>query len=206
MDKANELIIVAAPSCCGKSTFANLLLNGELPEIEESINLINPSAWVYKDIWLHEKELINSTNAQYNKYVLHYTLPHPALKFIFRRGYDKKVRLSILQASNNIIILTLFAEPSTLLKRIELRRNRIFEKWGIDKRKIFRSNKALRTLNRLNHIYSNPDKLISLYEKWFEVSGNFSSHGHFLVNVEDTPNLLHLDNWPEIKNRWRNKL
>ena len=206
MEKANKSIVIAAPSCCGKSNFVNLLLDEKLPEIEKNINLIDPSTWIYKDIWLHEKELINMTNLRSSKYILHYTLPYPALKFIFRKGYDKKVRLSILQASHNITILTLFAEPSTLLKRIELRRNRIFEKRARNKRLILRSLKALRTLNHLNRIYSNPNKLISVYEKWFEVSRNFNSHSHFLVNVDSAPDLLPLEIWPEIKNKWRTKI
>jgi len=202
MNKVKRLVIIAAPSCCGKSTFVNQLIKRELPQIEKSIGIDDASAWTYKDIWLHENELVTQTNTSDLDLMLHYTLPHPALKFILRRGYDKKVRLSILQASDNITLLTLFATPSTLVKRIQLRRERIFEKKKTTRQKPLKTIKALRTLNRLHRIYSNPDKLTALYQNWFDVCSEFSINNHFLVNVEQSAELLPFTKWPEVSHSW----
>jgi GTPase SAR1 family protein len=202
MDKVKRLVVIAAPSCCGKSTFVNKLINRELPQIEKSTGMVDASAWTYKDLWLHENELRKQKNSNDLELILHYTLPHPALKFILRRGYDKKVRLSILQASDNITLLTLVATPSTLVKRIQLRRERIFERKKAIKQKPLKTIQALRTLNRLHHIYSNPHRLTALYQKWFDVCSEFNTNAHFLVNVEQTAELLPLSKWPEVSHSW----
>lgn len=205
MEKVKSLVIVAAPSCCGKSTFAQQLINGELPQIEKSAKINNPSNWIYKDIWLHEKELKTLSQSSKQEYILHYTIPYPALKFIFRRGYDKKTRLSILQSSENITFLTLFASPPTMLNRIQQRREHIYKLRKKDKSQIFRSQKALRTLKRLNRIYSDPNKFSSLYQKWFDFSSKLNLQAHYLVNVEKTPELVSLSRWPEITKEWKVK-
>ncbi len=205
MDKVKRLIVIAAPSCCGKSTFVNKLIKRELPQIEKTTGMVDASAWTYKDLWLHEKELKALNNSDDLELLLHYTLPHPALKFILRRGYDKKDRLSILQASDNITILTLFATPSTLVRRIQLRRDRIFERKKTIKQKRLKTMQALRTLNRLHRIYSNPYRLAALYQKWFDICSEFNINDHLLVNVEQSAELLPLSKWPDITRSWIDK-
>ena len=202
MEKLKQLIIVAAPSCCGKSTFINQLTNGKIHHIEESLEIKDIGQWDFKDIYLHEDEILNIKNPQQANMILHYTIPYPALKYVFRIGYDKRQRLNILQASHNITILTLYARPSTLLHRIGLRRKRIDERRLQGNVPIHKYMRSMRTLRRLEIIYANPIQFISMYHRWLEQCKNFNLRTHFLVNVEHLPQLKTVSMWPNIADEW----
>jgi len=204
MEKLKRLIIVAAPSCCGKSTFINQLTSGEIHHIEECLGIKELDHWDFKDIYLHEDEILNIKNPQQANLILHYTIPYPALKYIFRIGYDKRQRLKILQASHNITFLTLYANPDTLLHRIGLRRKRINERRLQGKVPIHKYMRSMRTLSRLERIYANPIQLISMYHRWLEQCKNFNLRTHFLVNVEHLPQLKTVSMWSDITDEWSN--
>lgn len=202
MNKVKRLIIVAAPSCCGKSTFINQLMQGELGHVEQRLGTRNFNDWIYRDIFLHEEEIFNLKNPNQLNLILHYTIPYPALKYLLRPGYDKKGRLTILQASDNITFITLYASPDTLLHRIELRRKRINERQEQGKVPKHKYARTMRTLSKLETIYATPKKLNLMYSQWFEYCRNIDLSGHYLANVDQAPHLVPVSTWPQIANEW----
>lgn len=193
-----RLILVAAPSCCGKTTFIQQLRGGKLESIEKHIELNNLNSWLYRDIYLHEKEILELESVQQCDLILHYTIPYPALKYIFRNGYDKKERLTIIRGADEIVYLTLFASPPTLLNRIELRRQRVKERRQQGMVPIHKYTKTMRTLKRLEKIYGNPNKLTTMYRDWINYCSNIDLKGHFFIDVEDSPRLEEFAKWPHI--------
>ena len=196
-----RLILVAAPSCCGKTTFIEQLRNAKLIHIEKQIEVHDLNNWIYRDIYLHEKEILAIENSQRCDLILHYTVPYPALKYILRNGYDKKQRLAIIQGADEVIFLTLYADAPTLLHRIELRRQRVMERHRQGIVPIHKYYRTMRTLKRLERIYGTPDKLILMYRNWFNHCSKISLKYHFLINVNDAPRLETLSSWPLIKKR-----
>ncbi|MEN8131323.1 MAG: hypothetical protein ABFS45_14245 [Pseudomonadota bacterium] len=202
MNKVKRLIIVAAPSCCGKSTFINQLMQGELEHVEEQLGTKSIHNWIFRDIFLHEEEIFNLENPDQLHLILHYTIPYPAIKYLLRPGYDKKGRLTILKASDDIIFMTLYASPDTLLHRIELRRKRVNERREQGKVLTHKYDRTMRTLKRLETIYANPTKLGLMYNRWFEFCHNIDLKGHYLVNVDQVPRLGSISKWPQITDKW----
>ncbi|NQV03403.1 MAG: hypothetical protein HQ542_12205 [Bacteroidia bacterium] len=49
MWKTTELIIIAGPSCVGKSTLINRIQQGEVPNLCDQLGIDDPSMWVYID-------------------------------------------------------------------------------------------------------------------------------------------------------------
>lgn len=197
-----RLILVAAPSCCGKTTFVEQLRRGELEAIQTRVGVNDLTNWLYRDIYLHEKEILELEKSQQFNLILHYTIPYPSLKYIFRIGYDKKERLAIIQGANEILFLTLYANPSTLSHRIELRRQRVNERRRQGLVPIHKYTRTMRTLKRLEDIYANPNKLIQMYFNWFKQCSCLKPKFHFLVNVEDSPQLEELSTWKHTTNKW----
>ncbi len=196
-----RLILVAAPSCCGKTTFIEQLKEGKLNGVEKQIGVNDFNNWLYRDIYLHEKEVLELENSQHFDLILHYTIPYPALKYIFRNGYDRKARLTIMQGADEITFLTLYADTPTLLHRIELRRQRVKNRHRQGIVPIYKYQRTMRTLRRLEKIYATPDKLISMYRNWFDHCSKINLKYHFLIDVENTPRLETLSKWPHIKKR-----
>ena len=194
-----RLILVAAPSCCGKTTFIKQLREGKLKNIEKKIDVPDFENWLFRDIYLHEKEVLALGNSQQCDLVLHYTIPYPALKYILRNGYDRKARLTIMQGADEITFLTLYANTPTLLNRIELRRQHVKNRRRQGIVPIYKYQRTMRTLKRLEKIYATPNKLISMYRNWFDHCSKIELKNHFLINVENTPRLDTLSNWPRIK-------
>lgn len=197
-----RLVLIAAPSCCGKTTFVGQLRRGELETIQKRIRIDDFTSWLYRDIYLHEREILELEKSKRCNLILHYTIPYPALKYIFRNGYDKKERLAIIRGANEIVFLTLYASPPTLLRRIGLRRQRVVERRRQGLVPIHKYLRTMRTLKRLENIYANPNKLIPMYHNWFIHCSKINFKFHYLVNVEGSPHLEELSTWQNITNMW----
>ncbi len=200
---AKRLILVAAPSCCGKTTFIEQLKRGRLETVETHIEVNNLNNWLYRDIYLHEKEILELETSLQCDLILHYTIPYPALKYIFRSGYDKKERLTIIQGADELIFLTLYASPPTLLHRIQLRRQRVKERRKQGVVPIHKYTRTMRTLKRLEKIYANPNKLIPMYRNWLSYCSNLNLNKHFLVDVEASPRIEKISSWSHIIATWQ---
>jgi hypothetical protein len=204
MKKVKRIIVIAAPSCCGKSTLIHQLMTGEHAHINKHIKLFNPSTWLYRDITLsgYEREVLQLSKPDQKKLLLHYTIPYPSIKFIFRPGYDKLSRMRILMGSNDIILLTLYVNPKTLLYRVNLRRQRVIERRNQGKVPNYKFLKGMRTLKTLERIYLDTNRIVPMYNKWFKFCKKINTKSHYLVEVETTPKLSPLMRWPEIYSCW----
>jgi hypothetical protein len=201
--------MVAGPTCCGKTWFINNLKSEKLIDIREKIQMGDIKSWVYQDAYyLDSAKLKEILDSSISKILLHWTIPLPRLKIFLRNivllgAYDKKARIQILHSANNLTILTLYANPTTLIQRVELRRNNIIKE--LDQRESFFLKKMIKmsNINKVKKIYSDRKHFLHLYNRWFNfVREDLKPQMHYLVDVNGEPTLKTVDKWNDIVKNW----
>ncbi len=204
----DRIILVAAPSCCGKTMFINMMRRDKLQRISADLQMGDVSSWTYKDaFYINARSLKTIEKSPINKIVLHWTIPHPTFKLALRNlvllcAYDKTSRLQIMKSSREITVLTLYTSQSSLLRRVEFRRQRILERRLEGKESLFSLTTKKRRTRKLAQFYSDMCNLAPLYERWFHFCETLNPGASYLVNVEDEPSLVSITKWSEIKEGW----
>lgn len=204
-----RIIIIAAPSCCGKSRFVSQLRDGNLPTIAERLKMGDVSDWEFKDSFYANDAMISELKQSGGKsLILHWTIPHPSLKLSIRNlllanGYDKKARLKLIGMARDITVLTLVADPDALVERVGFRKKRVLELRSVGRDSLRVHLKKLRHLRSLAATFQNTDKLVSMYDKWFAFCEQFNVSEYYLVDVNEDPDLKPRDSWKNYVTRWR---
>lgn len=204
----DHLIVVAGPSCCGKSTFIDKLRNRELPDITSALGINDSSDWIYKDAYyLNARLLKDIAQSPERNLVLHWTIPSPGIKLLLRDislhfAHDKKARLRILQSAKRLTVLTLYTSRAIFLKRVNARRMRIMARrdGGMDSQ--LKYLVKMRHTRLMDRIYSDTNNLASMYNRWFRLCSSFNVDAMHLVRLEDYSTLEPADQWPVITDQW----
>lgn len=204
MYEFRNLLIVAAPCCCGKTTFVHRLMTGEDPDLAERLlrGQWATEPWIYKDMFMHEAEIVALARRGAGNVMLHYTLPYPAPRFLLRPGYDKQSRLAMLRRSRQTSAVTLLACRSTLLRRVSQRRGRIFQRLERGQISRWKAYRLLATLNHLERVYASKDRLRGIYARWFGFLRDSGVRDHHLVDVTGTPRLITESEWDAVVSAW----
>lgn len=177
---------------------------GELADIAGCL-LRGPWAaepWIYKDLFMHEAEIMGLARRGAGNVMLHYTLPYPAPRFLLRAGYDKKSRLELLRASSRTTTVTLLACRATLLRRVSQRRGRIFQRLERGQISRWKAYRLLATLNHLERVYASKERLKGVYMRWFGFLRDIGVQDHHLVDVTGTPRLIAESEWESVVSAW----
>jgi hypothetical protein len=205
----DHLIVVAGPSCCGKSTFIDRLKNGETPDITSSLGIENLDEWIYRDAYYIDAALLDDiNNSPSGKLVLHWTIPSPGIKLFLRDlsllfAHDKKDRLRILQSANHLTVLTLYTSRNIFMKRVNARRMRIMSRRSSGMDGMLKYHVKMRHTRLMDRIYSDTDNLSSMYNRWFRLCASLNVDEMLLVKLEGYPTLSPADQWPMITDQWR---
>lgn len=205
----DRLIVIAGPSCCGKSTFIWRLRHGELPHIEGALGIEDIDQWVYKDtFYMKAGALQEIKRSPARNIFLHWTMPRPSLKLVVRKlltlfAHDKnRERLELLRSTNHLTILAIYTSQPSLIKRVHARRIRVCELRRLGKIGGFAYWKQMRYTQRLEKFYSNPSNILSLYQRWFLLCRTLRINAIHLVESEREPSLVPIEEWPEITRLW----
>ena len=176
LQRIDQLIIVAAPSCCGKSTLIRELRSGNVRKLATALAMDAVDSWFFVD-----SDLLDTLRQrQVPRMVLHYALPALPIKDGLIRSIADDSPMDILQIAKRISIVTLFADSDTLLQRIRKRiRSRKANRWPVIRSiaGFLAQSKSLRErwpllrkrfrLERLEKLYADPDELSFIYRSWF---------------------------------------
>lgn len=204
MGSFRNMVVIAAPSCCGKSTFVSQLMADEVPALKGNLPRMDRGGepWTYRDMFLHEPEIRDLADRGTGNVMLHYTLPYPSLRFWLRPGYDKRSRLAILGASSETTIVTLLACRATLLRRASRRRERIFQRLELRQISRWKAYRLLATLNHLERIYASRDRLQTMYQRWFTFVERLGPAQHHMIDVTGAPRLTSPSEWANVVSTW----
>ncbi len=204
----DNMVIVAGPSCCGKTRFVSELRKGKLTSIEQRLELGKAESWRYIDTFYSSpdvvRELMEST---VEVALVHWTVLHPSMKqrlrkVLLNQAYERKHRLDLIRIARRVTCLSLYADPTELIRRTLLRGDKISEFYENGRDSVFTYWRKRRHLAGLRSAYAHPTKLVEMYLGWFRFCANMGVDRSWLVNTTDAPELESQENWPNVVANW----
>lgn len=185
--QCDHLLVIAGPTCAGKTTLIDRLLEGNLPSFSETLQIERPSKC--KAVTAISMESYCET--EIDSLILHYDIVY-RLRSI--RHYREDNALSVISAAKKIIFVTLWASPEILVSRLKARRTQVIRESLI-------SMRALRIYGAL-HRWCNISSLLfklnntseyleSVYNNWFDYCEEIETDSHWLINCLEKEPVLH---------------
>jgi hypothetical protein len=184
--RIDHLMVVAGPSCVGKSTFVKRLERGDYPWLIRKIDVGDLSDWTT----VYSKDAADLDISRYQKVVLHYALPIIPLSRKTFGGYEHDHRLDIVELADRVTILSLFADRKTVYKRIRNRLRRVLlncfrRPLAVAPRREFLRLLALKnTVNEPNFPY------FSILYSWIDFCETMAPRNHLLIDYNHEPELV----------------
>lgn len=201
----DRLIVVAGPTCCGKSRFIHLLRIGKLREIEETLQMGDLNSWYYQDsYYLNEKILKNISQSSIRKIILHWTIPLPRVLIYLRNiamlgAFDRKERLYLLKSANNLTVLTFYSSQKILMKRVRNRKKQIIKHLKKENANLLVKMFSMYKIKVTERIYSHRIRYLDTYFRWFNfLNKNLEIKENFLVENFSKPILLKINEMSDI--------
>ena len=168
----DRVVLIAGPSCVGKTTFVNKLRSGEMPEITQALDLEPLADWQYRDSYYADEAMSQELVKQsVDKLFLHWTVAYPSLKVSLRRflaggSYEKAARLKLLQNATRIDCLVLRARQESLLARVKMREEVVLARRAARKDSYWLFREKMANVKALESLYADSARLEALYREW----------------------------------------
>lgn len=197
MPTVGELILLGAPSCCGKTRFLGELFEGKLHhvlgamKIEAPINSYQP---------VIPKEIADIDSSHVPRMILHYALPTIALNEGSLLNLEDDPRLEIVRHAERVTVLTLVTSPSILTSRLLARdkTHRIFILTNLSKYFVER-----RRLAKLKQLYARPSNITVAYDAWFAYCNSLPNLANqWLVTADDGYEVFSQQEWLTIRDSY----
>lgn len=184
----NRLVLIAGPSCSGKSSLIKSLIEGSLPLLCEKLELGDAALWNY----VKTKQIETITDPAVDRMIWHYNLTrmwNPE----FKENYMEERHRRVIDASNEITVVTLWTSPKALQRRNIARTTKhLF--WNFSRDGFYYKLELLRNLHKIKKrhmLYKNPLDLYSLYNRWFEFCKKIRPKAHLFVDTtEKAPKII----------------
>lgn len=172
--KIGRTILVAGPSCVGKTTLMKKLRRGLLPDLQNRLKMGDLACWHFRDA-MHMSDY---PETEIPNLVLHYDILR-----LMDQGfpdYASDPVLGRLASCGELLILTLRERPEVLCRRCLQRRRRT---WSLLTRGCFRLfYQRYRRLGRKCRMYSAPSEVMALYENWFGFCSTLAATEHLVAH------------------------
>ena len=195
MGSPKRLLIVAGPSCVGKSHLLEKLQGGELPSLSLSLGLAPVSSWEF----YNAKRLQQSSDPPARNTLLHYDLMRPW--FVGFGNYQNDPALKILEAAQEITVLTMWDEPDILLQRFDQRIQGKLLRIYIPG-KLFSLLRNFPKLIQKRNFYRQPPELWRQYTQWFEFCAGYDLVEHWILRGSTQISLSKRSDWPDSQPFW----
>lgn len=196
MAKVIDLVLLAGPSCCGKSHFLEHVSGGHSDHVLKAALSAHYSS--YRT--LTPKELPSLGDELIPGMILHLALPIiPLVEGSLRQVSDDN-RLQLVKSSERVTAITMLASRGVLMSRLRKR-----ERAGLKQlfRGISQYRAVHRRLSKLKEIYGSSAGLIAVYEAWFHYLQSLDNlDAEWLLTCDDQYELLEPSEWPRIKNAY----
>jgi hypothetical protein len=214
MPSVDHLLLVAGPSCSGKSTLIQQLCAGELPRIAAQLRLGDPAVWscvLPRDLEALERETLQ-------RMILHYDFLRPWTDG-GTPAYEEDEVLRLAGAAAEVTLVTLWVPPDVLSRRMAERRSAFVSAllrgrpWDSEAlrtsgrivrpsldgrrslRKAFAVVRELRRLGTKVRSYRRAGELEAVYEAWIDFWRLRLAEHWILDGASDPPELLPLAEW-----------
>ena len=190
MNRIKRLIIIAGPSCVGKTRLVGRLREEETSSLRTLLNLDQISSWEFSSIGKLKEVSSLSASQVVLQYDLHRLWLHNC------REYENDKALGILDTVADIAFLTMWESPAVLLQRCNQRIRRTILTKLFRPRRLRKALHKLRRLRKKRYFYENPSELWRQYSKWFDFCGKYDANVHWTVRGTALTDLVQLDDTP----------
>jgi hypothetical protein len=167
-----HVVVVAGPSCVGKSTVIARLLSGETPQLAQALGMTEPLA--YELVHATEWRRLETSHAAV---LLHYELTRRSF-LLARAGRDRA--LLALDRARDITFLTLWELPDEVERRFNAKA-RIALTGHARHLRIRSLWRTLRRFRTRRPYFAKPDRLWQLYTRWFAFTTAFAQSPHWVL-------------------------
>lgn len=198
MPRVADLIVLAAPSCCGKTRFLDQVCDGAHEDFLLRMGITEPIDSYMQVASLKEADALRDANVA--RMIFHFTIP--SIPLIERRlgRLSDEPRLGFVRAAEKVTAITLLASGDALASRLQLR-NRTTRK--LICKSIPKYLAVRRKLGKLQHIYDNPANLVAVYEEWFGYMQSLPNLAQsWLVTAEDDYALYAPTEWHHFRSSY----
>lgn len=171
---AKRVIIIAGPSCAGKTTLVKALRQGNLPGLQNQLRVSDPDGWLF----CRARKMHDFTDCAGRNLVLHYD--------ILRRmgadlpSFDADEVLGFMTRAGDITVITLWEKADVLLERC--RRRQWTNLHNLRKGRFTYYLAKRRKLSEKYALFQNPDALRRLYDRWFEFCSTLPISAHHVIH------------------------
>lgn len=223
--EVNRLVVVAGPTCSGKSTFIKELLEGNHPIIADQMQIGQASAW---ECVSANRLRASNRIRNIDRLILHYDFVTPWAAGLQSIPHGETFRL--LRSTEQVTFLTIWVNPEDLRKRIRLEMTEQQKKlnaWGVNriimdtvadtfsmglkkwlkktvagKYKLAFLEARLTKHQRAESLYAEPARLILHYDRWFDFCESYGAKAHWVLDCsEQLAKLNPVAEWRERKYR-----
>jgi len=173
----DRVIVIAGPSCVGKSTLIDALRRGEHPRLAAALGLHDPKAWVFQNARRTARAAIETAA---RNLVLHYDIVRPAMEPSIA-GYADDPGLAPMLEARELCVCTIWGKGDLLRARAAFksrRRARIDSTALHSPRQWWLRNRRMSTLRSW---YRNDVFVLGLYDQWFAFVGSVSPGARQLI-------------------------
>jgi len=175
-----RIVVIAGPTCVGKTTLARGLRENARPHLERTLGLAPGSSYRL----VEAKGWRSLEPAGCDALVLHYDFGRSRFS-----GFARDRALSLLDRAQDLVFLTLWERPEEIEERFRRRRQRVLIHLF---RLRFRSAWRSFCWFRCHRALAPRDRIWSLYQSWFAYCGDRDRATHWVLRptAEDTPRRL----------------
>jgi hypothetical protein len=208
---ADRLVIIGAPSCCGKSTLIKKLRSGEGAELADALALGDIDSWQFVD----SEFLVDMAEEHFPKLIVHYALPTVPLKYGLIPHIAEDPAMGMFFNADRISLVTLYTTPQSLVERVTSRRlSRKANRWPVFRTVCHALSQVdglrsksplLRQTYRweqLEELFGDPAEVKAIYGHWLEYVSRFDIDSHWLVRTDNEPIPQDLREWERIIREW----
>lgn len=178
LKSVRHLVLVAAPSCCGKTHFLKCLSQQTPPILAEALGFGSVSGWRAVDAY----ELPAIRDQHIDKLIVCYAIPTDEILSGKIAAYGDDPRLAISNIAREISFITLVEGARTLTSRLKKRRvTTIIGSLSSPRYALLEWQR----LTALSPAYRDPMKLEQVYRWWFEYSQSFASQNNWVVTSQN---------------------
>ena len=196
MPRVSELLVVAAPSCCGKTRFLNRVFDGRHDEL---LALMGFSDSIQSFMPVLARELPKYRGARIPRMILHFALPVvPLVDGRPERSSNEPV-FEFVRTCDNVTAITLLASGDVLRSRLRSR-----YRWAhkLLFKSVSRYLSVRRRLRKSIRNYEDPNLAVA-YEAWFRYIESLPNvANHWLVTAQGEYELRAPADWCEIRNSY----
>lgn len=172
-----RLVILAAPSCCGKTHFVRMLTRQASPNLARKFGLDMLSDWHICDAY----ELPTIRQRYIDQLLLCYAIPTHEIVCEGLSNHSDDPRLSIVSIASQVSFITLLESTKSLSGRLTKRRFYALRAAISDPSYVV---SELTRLSSLKPIYKDRDQLETAYRWWFNYTEMFNYKENWIATSQ----------------------